>query len=251
MHSRRRFLQLSLAALAAAAAQTVRGQDSGLEPHVWLPIVRSAPLPPPEPTPTPEPAPPDAPILGLPSGLAQQAYSWLVARAAPEYTPYDIWAIVNAYQQIGDSVELDWFLAIAQMCHETGSMTSWWCGRPRRNPAGIGVTGRTQIGTADTPPLGSAWAWDGSVWREGVSFATWVDHGIPAHLGRLLAYALRDDQASPAQLELIRRALAVRPLPASLRGVAPTILGLNGRWAVPGTSYGQRIMDLAERMRSG
>ena len=32
-------------------------------------------------------------------------------------------------------------------------------------------------------------------------------------------------------------------------GIAPTIYGLNGRWAVPGSDYGQRIVALAHRMR--
>jgi hypothetical protein len=48
---------------------------------------------------------------------------------------------------------------------------------------------------------------------------------------------------------LIAQALSYRSLPATHRGSAPTILGLNGRWAVPGTEYGQRIMALAEAMR--
>ncbi|GAB4208236.1 MAG: glucosaminidase domain-containing protein [Roseiflexaceae bacterium] len=247
MHPRRRFLRLALGGLSAAALSVARAQTDSVAPMIWLPLVRNAP-PPPPPPPTPTPTPDDLPIVGLPTGLAEQAHAWLIARAAAEYTAYDTWAIINAYQQIGDSVELDWFMAIAQMCHETGSMTSWWAARPRRNPAGIGVTGRIQVGTPDAPP-GPAWAWDGSVWREGVSFASWVEHGIPAHLGRLLAYALRDDQASPAQFALIQRALAVRPLPLYLRGSSPTYISLNGRWAVPGTSYGQRIIDLARRMR--
>src|SRR5262249_47458622 len=132
------------------------------------------------------------------------------------------------------------------------NMTSWWSQRPRRNPAGIGVTGRTQTGAPDTPP-GPSWTWDDRVmlWREGWSFPTWADHGVPAQLGRLLAYALHDEQADAAQLALIELALGYRPLPADYRGAAPTICGLNGRWAVPGTTYGQSIVGLAQRMRDG
>ena len=73
---------------------------------------------------------------------------------------------------------------------------------------------------------------------------------MPAHIGRLLAYALRDDQATPAQKALIDQALAYRALPSRLRGVAPTIVGLNGRWAVPGTTYGQRILSVMMDLRT-
>jgi hypothetical protein len=191
--------------------------------------------------------PGDPPILGRPSGTAQQATDWLAARAAG-YTPGEVTTIVADYARLGDTTGVDWFLALAQLAHETASMTSWWSQPPRRNPAGIGVTGATRPGVPDTPP-GAGWTWDGTQWREGLSFASWLDDAAPAHLGRLLAYALTDTQANQAQRALIERALSYRPLPASYRGVAPTILGLNGRWAVPGTQYGQSIIALARRMR--
>jgi Mannosyl-glycoprotein endo-beta-N-acetylglucosaminidase len=275
--SRRFVLRLAVSGLlAAAGARAGMAQE---EPpagdQIFLPMLLTPPEPTPEPSPTSEPtaesgptatseptAQPsptatsepspvpgdlDAPLLGWASGSAAQANAYLIARSN-SYTAYDIEQIVAAYQATGERVGLDWFLAIAQCAHETGSLTSWWCQRPRRNPAGIGVTGRIIPGTPDSPP-GPAWFWDGIQWREGLSFPTWADHAIPAHLGRLLAYTLRDDQASPAQRELIDYALSYRPLPSNLRGIAPTIVGLNGRWAYPGADYGQRIVDLARRMR--
>jgi len=236
MRSRRQFICLSFSLMAAVAANGAQRAQMQASQQVWLPLLQSPPG--------------DAPILGPASGTIEQAVDWLAARSAAEYPRFDVAEIVNAYQQIGDSVGIDWFLALAQMAHETGNLTSWWSGRPRRNPAGIGVTGRTQEGTPDAPPDG-AWAWDDALqlWREGLSFPTWVDHSVPAHLGRLLAYALRDDEASQTQRELIDTALSYRPLPDSYRGVARVITDLNGRWAVPGTDYGQQIMDLARRMR--
>jgi hypothetical protein len=269
MYSRRFFLRLAATGLiAATTGATLSKAQEGME-LVYLPLI----LTPPEPTPTvitevtetpevaetPHPSPTatatatttpatdDAPLLGPASGRTDQAISWLVARSN-SYTAYDIGQVVARYQALGDSVGLDWFLALAQCAHETGSLTSWWCQRPRRNPAGIGVTGRIVPGTPDSPP-GPDWSWDGIQWREGISFATWADHGIPAHLGRLLAYALRDEQATNPQRELISYALSFRPLPSNLRGIAPTIVGLNGRWAYPGTTYGQSIVDLARRIR--
>ena len=208
------------------------------EPHVWLPLATAALF--------------DAPIVGPASGPPEPALAWLAARCSPAYTPSDVLNIVLRYQQLGEWSGADWFLALAQMAHETGSMTSWWCQPPRSNPAGIGVTGRTQPGDPSEPPAPD-WAWHAELqlWCEGVSFAGWIDHGIPAHLGRLLAYARTDAEATPEQQALIDFALEVRPLLSDYRGIAPTIVGLNGRWAVPGDEYGQRIVDLMMRMRDG
>jgi hypothetical protein len=292
MRSRRRFLQLSFIALLASAARAVLIKadppdvPSAPEP---TPAPTSAPLPaaPEAPripqqallpllfaheAPTPAPAAPavsqaaqqiyvpllqaniqlvGAPLMGPASGDANQAIAWLAARAANNN---EIAQIVDSYQSIGELVGLDWFLAIAQMAHETGSLTSWWSQAPRRNPAGIGVTGAWRAGLPNGTPgpaPGPAWAWNDRLgrWLEGVSFATWANDAVPAHLGRLLAYALPADAGDLTQQSLIAYALGYRSLPASHRGSAPTILGLNGRWAVPGTEYGQRIMALAEAMR--
>jgi hypothetical protein len=184
-----------------------------------------------------------------PSGTREQAINWLAARSS-QYTRFDIEQIVGAYARIGNEAGMDWFLALAQCAHETGSLTSWWCARPRRNPAGIGVTGATLPGTPEVPP-GQHWVWDGSVWREGVSFANWDSDGIRAHLGRLLAYAIPIGAGSDVQRSMIDFALSFRPLGRLNRGVALTYPELNGRWAVPGAEYGQRILSLASRMRVG
>ena len=261
---------LSLRALARAATDTV----------VYLPLVQVPPQPTPEPsatptpepatptpepaTPTPEPATPTlAPgdvgwIIAPASGTAAQAIAWFTAQAVghSDYTAYDITSIVQAYQSLGESVGIgvDWFLALAQCAHETGSLTSWWAQRPRRNPAGLGVTGVTADGdgTPATQP-GVDWAWDASImkWRAGMSFTSWADGSVPGHLGRLLAYALPEGAGTPEQQALISAALSRRGLPAKYRGIAPTIIGFNGTWAVPGTTYGQSILSLVQRMRAG
>lgn len=182
---------------------------------------------------------PDSPWLGTtPPNAAARCAMYLLSRPHGEYSAHDIGnVIVPAYAQLCARTDLNLVLVIAQLIHETGNLTSWWAARPRRNPAGIGVTGRT---SASKPAMGS-WALHDGVWKEGVSFASWKD-SAGAHVGRLLAYALHDDHATPAQRALIGGALAIRPLPAAFRGVAPTIEGLQGRWAVPGT-------DLCEQDR--
>jgi hypothetical protein len=190
----------------------------------------------------------DAPILGTASGTVAEAVRVLAPRAAANGYAYDdVVSIVKAYEQVGSSVGVDWFLAIAQMAHETGFMTSFWSARPQRNPAGLGVEGRSST----TDPNQPGWVFNSqrNMWEKGLSFASWEEEAIPAHIGRMLAYALRDDQATPAQKAMIDKALAYRALPANLRGVAPTIVGLNGRWAYPGTTYGQRILAVMLRLR--
>ena len=193
--------------------------------------------------------PSDAPIIGMPSGTVNEAVRVLAPRAAANgYSYEDVVAIVESYQRVGNSVGVDWFLAIAQMAHETGYLTSFWSARPQRNPAGVGVDGH--IWPSNPGVANSAYNTQRNRWERGLSFSSWSDEAIPAHIGRLLAYALRDDQATPAQKALIDKALAYRPLSSDRRGVAPTIVGLNGRWAVPGTTYGQRILSVMMSLRA-
>ena len=184
---------------------------------------------------------PDSPILAPPRATLDPCSRAILARPHGAYTPGDLATITRAYFDVCVLAGVDPLLAIAQLIHETGNLTSWWAARPRRNPAGIGVTGQTRL----LKPATGAWQYDGDRWREGVAFATWADDAIPAHVGRLLAYALRDDQANEAQKALISKALRYRPLPAAYRGAAPTLAGLAGRWAVPGTEYPQKLAAIA------
>lgn len=186
-------------------------------------------------------------IISRPLGTRAQAVRWLTARAT-QYDGPAIATIVNAYVREGDVAGVDWFLALAQCAHETGALTSWWCARPRRNPAGIGVTGDARQGAQPGP----AWAFDAEhdVWLEGCSFARWDGDAVRAHLGRLLAYALPVGHSTPIQQRLIAEALRVRGLDAAIRGRHPTIGTFGGTWAVD-AGYGMRVAVLAERMRRG
>jgi hypothetical protein len=241
MLTRRRLFQLGEAALLLAAARVARRSNAGDPVQVYLPQLQAIPTPVPVLT---------GAIVAPASGTSAQAIDWFAARCDPSYTRYDVALIVGAYEAHGQASGIDWFLALAQSALETGHLTSWFSLRPRRNPAGIGVTGAVQAGLPDTPP-GEHWAWDArsSQWREGISFAEWATQSVPAHLGRLLAYALPVGAGTPAQQALIDIALAYRPLPSAYRGIAPTITGLNGRWAVPGTTYGETILVVAASMR--
>jgi hypothetical protein len=164
------------------------------------------------------------------------------------YGPSAVAEIVAAYEREGTTCGVDWFLAIAQMAHETGSLTSWWCARPRRNPAGLGVNGHSVAGSPDVPP-GPHWAWRDGRWWEGISFDRWDADAVRAHLGRLVAYAVPPGgRFGPHQI-IADEALKLRGLSLTIQGKAPTLAGLAGTWAVPGTEYPQRIALLANQMR--
>lgn len=189
----------------------------------------------------------DSPILGEPKTSRERVSAYITSRPTGGYSATDVAnVIVPGYWSQSVVVGIDPVLAIAQMLFETANLTSWWSQRPRRNPAGIGVTGRTQ----SRRPSSGEWARRGvGGWAEGLSFATWEFDAIPAHIGRLLAYALTDAQANGPQQTAITRALRYRALPPVYRGVARTLSGLDGRWAVPGTGYGAKVAAIAEAMR--
>lgn len=191
---------------------------------------------------------PDSPILGTPQATFEQAKTYCLAHCVREcqYTAYDVGSgIVPCYWSQCLAVGEDPVILLSQMIHETGGLSSWWSQRPRRNPAGIGVTGRNR----SEPPTSGAWAdLGGGVWAEGVSFGSWAEESIPAHAGRLLAYALAEGAGTPAQQQLIAKALAYRDLPDRYRGAAPTLRGLQGTWAVPGRLYATKLATIANAM---
>ncbi|HEU5087027.1 MAG TPA: peptidoglycan recognition family protein [Roseiflexaceae bacterium] len=179
----------------------------------------------------------DSPILGPARATLDQAVAWFRGKDTGEYTPYDVRVIVAGYFGVCAAVGVDPVLAVAQMIHESAHLSSYWSQRPRRNPAGLGVVG--------TPGVG-------------LSFASWLpdaEHpeqvsSIEAHVGRLVAYAVLPVNQTPAQAELVRRALSVRSLPTRYWGCSPTLAGLRNTWAVPGTQYPQKVADIANAIRS-
>lgn len=199
----------------------------------------------------------DSPILGPmpddPPALAARVLS----RPTGEYTSVAVREIVQGYLTTAGLVGVDPVLALAQCLHETGNLTSFWAARPRRNPAGLGVNGR-RVSPAEYaahpdayPPAAWARTDDGGA-AAGLSFDGWVTAAIPAHVGRLLAYAVPVEARTGAQAMLIERATAQRRLPAIVHGSAPTLKQL-GRvhntsglgWADPGDGYGAAIARVA------
>jgi hypothetical protein len=169
----------------------------------------------------------DSTLLSPPRAPAPRVVRFLLAGTHGEYSEEDVRGIVQNYYIAAQKVGLDPLLVIAQMVEETGHLTSFWSQRPRRNLAGIGVTGAPGVGIS-FPDLHTA---------------------VRAHTGRLLAYALPRGSENSAQLELIDEALSFRPLPASKRGAAPTLAGLAGSWAID-PNYAVKIAHVANEIRT-
>lgn len=166
----------------------------------------------------------DSPILGAASGSKDHAIAYLQAHlpANSEYKN-DVGVIMGYYWQYAPAVGVDPFLAAAQCAYETQGLTSSWAARPHRNPANMGVG---QEG--------------------GLSFATW-ELAVQAHIGQLLAFALRDDEASDAQRQMIQKNPRLGQIASDARGSAKTLAGLNNRWTND-PDYASKIVAQAQAM---
>jgi hypothetical protein len=190
-----------------------------------------------------------SPILGRPL----TTHATMRVPASSQYNQAEVNSFIDAYWNLALTVGIDPILAIAQMCHETGYLTSWWCQRPRRNPAGIGVTGETEA--SPTQPRGEWALHPDGLWHKGVSYRTWLLDAIPDHVGRLLGYTLPAGTGTTAQQTLIQRSNARRPIDLRIRGSAQNIKQLGAvhnpsglGWAKPGVNYGARIAKIANRL---
>jgi flagellum-specific peptidoglycan hydrolase FlgJ len=170
---------------------------------------------------------PRSQLHAQPRARAERAERYLLGRPHGEYNADDIRIIVGHYYTTAEPVGLDPLLVIAQMALETGGLTSFWSQRPRRNPAGIGVTGAPGAG---------------------VSFPSWKT-AVRAHTGRLLAYSLPSGDENQLQHQLIEEALAHRALPQRFRGVAARLEGLAGTWAAD-PQYAVKLARVANEIRA-
>ncbi|MEH7331214.1 N-acetylmuramoyl-L-alanine amidase [Neobacillus drentensis] len=124
------------------------------------------------------------------------------------------------YLTFGEYYGIRGDIAFAQALHETDYFRFTGVVQPDQNNfAGIGATG------PDNP---------------GATFNT-QEEGVLAHLQHLFAYA--STEPLPNQYPLVDPRFNL-----VTRGSAPTWTALNGKWAVPGTTYGQSILDLYKRM---
>lgn len=164
-------------------------------------------------------------LIAPPRASAAMFESYICARPHGRYSDANVRTIVGLYERTATAVGLDPLLVVAQMVLETGNLSSEWSQPPRRNPAGIGVTGAP---------------------GEGVSFSSWKA-AVRAHVGRLLAYSLPSGEETAAQLKLIDEALTWRPLPERFRGGAPSLSKLAGTWAAD-KQYATKIARVANEI---
>jgi Mannosyl-glycoprotein endo-beta-N-acetylglucosaminidase len=175
----------------------------------------------------PQAVTPRSQLQAAPRARAERAEQHLLSRPHGEYSDDDVRVIVRDYYKTAKAVGLDPLLVVAQMVLETGGLTSFWSQRPRRNPAGIGVTGEPGAG---------------------LSFPSWKI-AVRAHTGRLLAYSLASGSENQRQIQLIEEALDFRPLPQRFRGVAPRLEGLAGTWAAD-PQYAVKLARVANEIRA-
>lgn len=164
----------------------------------------------------------DNPIIGPPSGTSDQVVRFVKQNlsSASEYAN-DVEKIIGYYWTYAPPVGVDPFLAAVQCVFETDSLRSHWAARPQRNPAGLGVHE-----------------------EGGLSFETW-EQAVQAHLGQLLAFALRDDEANDAQKQMMQTNPRFGHIPAEQRGTVKTLAGLGGHWSAD-TDYAQKLIGRAE-----
>ena len=186
----------------------------------------------PTPKPKPKPKPDDgvvtsqSALLAAPRAPLKTLERYMLSRQHGSYSDDDVREILRTYAATCKQAGLDPLLVVSQMVLETGNLMSFWSQPPRRNPAGIGVTGARGAG---------------------LSFSNW-EKAARAHVGRLLAYALPKDAGTEAQRKLIDEALKVRPLPDDRRGRAPKLKGLAGSWATD-PKYADKITGIANEIQ--
>jgi len=127
-------------------------------------------------------------------------------------------SIVDEYIEISSLYGIRGDLAFCQCINET----NWFLftgnvKREQNNFAGLGATGNGVTGA---------------------TFAS-ISEGVEAHIQHLYAYATTNDLPQDRTL-VDPRFNYVR------RGIAPNIEDLDGKWAVPGIGYGERIVTLLD-----
>ena len=153
-------------------------------------------------------------ILG-PTFLSAEQMDQFVKKVNPKAP-----ALGEFYQTLGKYYGIRGDVAFAQAIHETDYFRFTGVVNPEQNNfAGIGATG------GDT---------------RGARFES-AEEGVLAQLQHLYAYATT--KPLPNQYPLVDPRFHLVD-----RGSAPTWTALNGKWAVPGTTYGQSILALYQQM---
>lgn len=161
-------------------------------------------------------------ILGGPMATESQCVNYLL-KINPEpnisVTPEEL---VSYYYEEATREGVRPDVAFAQALHETGNFSYGGTVTPdQNNYCGLGTT---------------------SDYVQGGYFPS-AQIGVRAHIQHLLAYATT---RMPSEEIVDPRYSMVRDIYGSM--TLPHWVDLNGRWAVPGTTYGQRIMNIFQQI---
>lgn len=182
----------------------------------------SAKLPPPPNLDLQENVQLDLSILGAPIATKEQCLAYLLKK-----NPYPLLSIppgklVDMYYEAGLTEGVRPDVAFAQSLHETGYFKYGGDVSPfQNNFAGIGATGNKARGASFALPL----------------------TGIYAQMQHLRGYATSLPPAAPL---VDPRYDVLKTTPYF--GKATTWISLNGKWAVPGNTYGQMILAIHEKI---
>jgi len=150
-------------------------------------------------------------IIGEPLLRASQLKSSLLASNSSADP-----SIVDIYYNLARIYGIRADLAFIQCIHETGWLKFPGIVKARQNNfAGLGASSSA---------------------NPGLSFPT-VSAGVEAHLQHLYAYATKKSLPAGRTLHNPRFSLVIR-------GSAPNWEDLNGKWAVPGVGYGEKIVSM-------
>jgi hypothetical protein len=173
------------------------------------------------------------PIMGISQLGASAMASYLQKHNPSPNINVSAQQLAQLYLDEGARIGVRGDIAFAQAIHETGWFRFGGLVQSNQNNfAGIGATGTgvsSSICSSTTPIPANC----------GESFAS-AALGVRAHLQHLFAYAT----ASP----FIDPIVANRTKSLVTRPRATTWVGLNGTWAVPGTTYGQSIISRYNEM---
>ncbi|MBB6217704.1 hypothetical protein HNQ80_003827 [Anaerosolibacter carboniphilus] len=165
-------------------------------------------------------------ILGKAVATHGQMKQYLLSINASPKINCSVDALINYYLEEGNIEGVRGDIAFAQALKETGFFRYGGIVTPEQNNyAGLGALNGNKKG-------------------EGASFPT-PRIGVRAHIQHLKGYAtkvaLKQPVVDPRYVVLQN---------AGLLGTAPTVTDLNGKWAVPGTGYGESILKILEKILS-
>lgn len=165
------------------------------------------------------------PLRGTWAGTAEQLAAFLLAESPDPRFTVEVSTLAGYYVRYCAETGLRADLLWAQMIHETGYGRYGGSVAPQQNNyAGIGATGGGEPGI----------------------FFVSAEAGVLAHVAHMVAYVYGSSPVAWADPVSDPRFDMVAP-----KGAAAVLADLNGRWAVPGTSYGQAIEEIARRINTG